>query len=88
MKAGLRLKPRKCLLLRDEVPYLGHVVSKAGIGPDPAKIEQVKSYPVPSDVTKVRQFLGLASYILSEVHSQLCSYSSPAAFADEEELYF
>ena len=26
--------------------------------------------------------------LLSEVHSQLCSYSSPAAFADEEELYF
>ena len=24
--AGLRLKPKKCLFLRDEVPYLGHVV--------------------------------------------------------------
>ena len=44
------------------MPYLGHIVTRAGIKPDPAKIEQVKTYPVPSDVTKVRQFLGLASY--------------------------
>ena len=61
-KAGLRLKPKKCLLLREEVLYLGHVVSAAGIKPDPAKIEKVLCYPVPTDVTKVRQFLGLASY--------------------------
>ena len=39
-----------------------HVVSAAGIRPDPAKIEQVRCYPVPTDATKVRQFLGLASY--------------------------
>ena len=32
-KAILRLKPKKCLLLREEVPYLGHVVSAAGIRP-------------------------------------------------------
>lgn len=61
-KAGLRLKPKKCHLLRAEVYYLGHVVSSTGIKPDPAKIETVRSYPVPTDVTKVRQFLGLASY--------------------------
>ncbi len=42
--------------------YLGHVVSKVGIKPDPAKIEQVKLYPVPTDTTKVRQSVGLASY--------------------------
>ena len=34
--AGLRLKPKKCLL-RDQVPYLGHVISAEGIHPDPAK---------------------------------------------------
>ena len=44
------------------MPYLGHVVSKAGIRPDPVKIEQVQMYPVPTDITKVMQFMGLASY--------------------------
>ena len=60
--AGLRLKPKKCMLLRDEVPYLCHVISARGIKPDPAKTEKVKSFPVSHDVTTVRQFMGLASY--------------------------
>ena len=60
--AGLRLKPKKCLFLRNEVPYLGHVVTAQGIKPDPAKTEKVTDFPVPQDITGVRQFLGLASY--------------------------
>ena len=60
--ANLRLKPSKCLFLRDEVPYLGYVISKDGIRPDPARTNQVKHFPTPKDVTQVRQFIGLASY--------------------------
>ena len=60
--AGLRLKPKKCLFLREEVPYLGHVISASGIKPDPSKTAEVKAFPLPSDVTAVRQFIGLASY--------------------------
>ena len=30
-KAGLSLKPKKCLLLRKELLYLGHVIYKEGI---------------------------------------------------------
>ena len=61
-RVGLRLKPKKCLLLQDEVTYLGHVISVTGIRPDPMKTEKVKSFPTPDDVSKVRQFIGLASY--------------------------
>jgi len=53
-KAMLRLKPKKCHILRTEVQYLGHVVSAEGIRPDPAKVEKVMSYTVPTDVTEVR----------------------------------
>ena len=60
--ASLRLKPKKCLFLRSEVPYLGHMISAQGVRPDPAKTEKVKSFPVPHDVTSVRQLIGLASY--------------------------
>ena len=60
--AGLRLKPKKCHLLQREVLFLGHVIAANGICPDPAKTEMVQHYPSPTDVTKVRQFLGLASY--------------------------
>lgn len=60
--AFLRLKPKKCGLLRQEVPFLGHVISAQGIHPDPVKTEKVKSYPHPVDATGVRRFLGFASY--------------------------
>ena len=61
-KANLRLKPKKCSFLCKEVSYLGHIISAEGVRPDPEKTEKVKSFPVPHDVTQVRQFLGLASY--------------------------
>ena len=48
--------------IREEVPYLGHIVNKEGIIPDPAKTQKVKEYPVPEDQTQLRQFLGLSSY--------------------------
>ena len=36
-KADLRLKPNKCNLFRTEVHYLGPVINKKGIQPDPKK---------------------------------------------------
>ena len=61
-KAGLSLKPKKCRFLCEKVAYLGHIISANGVSPDPEKIDKVKCFPVPHDVTQVRQFLGLASY--------------------------
>ena len=37
--AGLCLKPKKCLIFRDHVPYLGHVISTDGIRLYPAKTD-------------------------------------------------
>jgi len=60
--AKLKLKSSKCSLKKAEVKFLGHVVSGEGVATDPAKIEVVKDWPTPSEVRKVRSFLGLASY--------------------------
>ena len=57
--AGLRRKPRKCLFLCDEVPYLGHLISAQGLQPDPSKTEKVRICSTPHDVTTVHQFIGL-----------------------------
>ncbi len=48
--------------MQKEVLYLGHVVSAAGVRPNPAKTEAVSAYPVPKNVHDLRQFLGLANY--------------------------
>ena len=59
---GLKLKPSKCDLLRQSVHFLGHVVDHDGIHTDPAKVEKIANWPIPTDVSGVRSFLGLASY--------------------------
>ena len=61
-KAGLTLKPEKCHFAQKEIHYLGHIVSCKGVQADPEKIKAITSYPVPSDIKELRQFLGLSNY--------------------------
>ena len=58
-KAGLTLK---CHLLTTQVLCLGHIVSGEGIATDPDKIQAIKEWRPPKDLTDVRSFLGLSSY--------------------------
>jgi len=60
--AGLKLKPSKCALLQPEVTYLGHVVGRDGVATDPEKVQAVKEWIVPRDLTELRAFLGLVGY--------------------------
>ena len=58
----LYAKFSKCEFWLDSVSFLGHVVSKDGVMVDPSKIEAVKSWVRPTNVTEVRSFVDLASY--------------------------
>ncbi|KAD5508954.1 hypothetical protein E3N88_16657 [Mikania micrantha] len=53
---------RQCEFWLREVQFLGHVISSNGIHVDPAKIEAIKNWDVPTTTTKIRSFLGLAGY--------------------------
>lgn len=55
--AKLTLKPKKCLFVRSEVEYLGHIVSRNGIAADPNKVRAVWNFPRPMDVKALRSFL-------------------------------
>ena len=37
-QAGLKLKPEKCQMLQQQVTFLGHIVSKDGVSPDPQNV--------------------------------------------------
>eukprot|EP00253_Pinus_taeda_P014588 PITA_14588 len=58
----LYAKFSKCDFFKEEIQYLGHVITKEGIAVDPEKIKAIMDWPVPKDVADVRSFMGLAGY--------------------------
>ncbi len=60
--AGLKLKLSKCAFVRQEVEYLGHVLTPEGLKTNPKLVESVADFPTPRDLKELRQFLGLCSY--------------------------
>ena len=61
-EAGFKLKMSKCKWGRSSVPFLGHIVTPAGILPNPEKIKSVLRINTLKDASEVRSFLGLAGY--------------------------
>ena len=58
----LYAKLKKCELFKNKVEYLGHYISGEGIAVDERKVEVIKKWPNPTNLTELRSFLGLASY--------------------------
>ena len=52
-KVELKLKPSKCEFFKQELTYLGHIISKNSIQTDSKKVEAICKWPVPTNVTKV-----------------------------------
>ena len=61
-RASLKLKVKKCFFCFPNIHFLGHVVGRNGIRPDPEKIEKVKNFPIPTNLTQLRAALGLFLY--------------------------
>ena len=60
--ANLKLNLDKCHFCQRELAFLEHIISSDGILPDPAKVDKVKNFPIPTNLTELRGFIGLASY--------------------------
>ncbi|GKF73208.1 hypothetical protein Tco_0219540, partial [Tanacetum coccineum] len=65
--------------------FLGHIVSADGIIMDPSKVEAITKWPMPTTVTEVRSFLGLAGYY--RLTSFAPTYDpEPATVTKDEEM--
>src|SRR2546430_10609661 len=60
--AKLMSKESKCEFCAPEIKFLGHIIGRDGRKVDPDKVEKVKNYPRPENISQLRGFLGLASY--------------------------
>jgi hypothetical protein len=58
----LYAKFSKCEFWIGEVQFLGHIISNGGISVDPAKVKEIIEWRVPTTVTEIQSFLGLAGY--------------------------
>lgn len=67
--AGLTLNARKCAFGTSSVVYLGHRIDRLGISPDHTKLEAVRQFPRPNNITKLRAFLGMASFYRRFIHN-------------------
>jgi hypothetical protein len=51
---GLKLKLKKCQFMKKSVEFIGHIISRDGIGPDPKTIEQIANSKTPISFDEVR----------------------------------
>src|SRR6184192_2062110 len=62
LKAGIKLKAKKCHFFYNEVEFVGHIVGEFGLKMMPEKIEKVLTWPTPTTRSAIKGFLGLAGY--------------------------
>lgn len=73
---GVKLNPEKSVVCATEVSYFGHLITKDGVKPDPAKIAAIKDMKPPKDKGELETILGMVNY-LSKFAPGLASINAP-----------
>lgn len=58
----LYAKFSKCEFFKEQIKYLGHIITEEGIAVDAKNIRTIMEWPVPKDLVDIRSFMGLAGY--------------------------
>ena len=74
--AGVTLNAEKCEFWCNQVKFLGHVISKNGVTPDPAKTAAIKEMEAPTNIIELRRFMGIVNQ-LGKFSPHLAELSSP-----------
>ena len=60
---NIRLNDKKAEIKKDKIKFMGHLISAAGIEPDPSKVQAINDMPPPTDVHGVRRLCGMVQYL-------------------------
>ena len=97
VEAGLRVNESKCEFCCSSLTYLGFLLDKDGLRPDPVKVAPVLEYPAPKTVKQVRSFLGMvgwyARFIANESEhkiplAKLLRKQQPWVWGEEQQTAF
>jgi len=58
----LFLRPEKCEFCKEQIKYLGLVISENKVSMDPVKVAGVQEWPTPENKTDVQAFLGFVNF--------------------------
>ena len=62
-ECNLKFNFKKLKLRQKSVKYMGHLLTRDGLKPDPAKVEAVQNMPKLSSVNDVQRFIGFVNYL-------------------------
>ena len=63
LEIDLHLNPDKVKVNCKSVPFFRMVLTADGIKPNPKKVETIKKWPIPQNVTELQSFLGSVNYL-------------------------
>ncbi|GJP56870.1 hypothetical protein CLOM_g15916, partial [Closterium sp. NIES-68] len=75
-KNRLIVKGSKCDFLKQELEFLGHIVSTDGVKIDPKKIKTTQEWKPPRNVKELRSFLGFVNYVRRFIPN-MAGFSAP-----------
>jgi hypothetical protein len=59
---GLKVNAAKSLFCAHEIEYLGYILTREGIKPQPKKVQAIVTLNLPNNVKELRHFLGMVQY--------------------------
>jgi len=59
---GLLVNLEKCVFAQPTLSFLGHIVSSAGVSPQPSAIQAITDFPQPTNIKELQRFLGLLNF--------------------------
>ncbi len=83
---NINLNPTKCALCVNSRVLLGHTICHEGLPVDPTKIIAITNMPTPTNVIKIKQFLGPTDFYKRYFATKATPMCKP--FKKDEVFYY